>query len=81
MIPVKIITKEQAFELELEIAKVTPVARNGSGNANIVLVATGKVGNPKAEKIEIVDIKTGEKHVLFDKGKSFKFKGFYKKVL
>ena len=73
MIPVKIITKEQAQKLGL--------SNPGGGAMKVALVATGKVGNNKAEKIEIINIKTGEKQVLFDKGKKFFFTGFDKKVL
>jgi len=72
MIPVKIITKKKAQELGLSNT-------NGGGSMNVALIATGKIGNSIAEKIEIINIKTGEKYVLFDKGKKFIFKGFSKK--
>lgn len=43
---------------------------------NILLSATGKVGNDIAETIWIHHPITGEKQMVFDKGKSFPFKGF-----
>ena len=66
---IKIITKEQAVRLGL----------TGSGGMEFGLIATGKIGEKKAEKVEIVNIKTGEKKVLFDKGKKFKFDSWSKK--
>lgn len=79
MIPVKIITKEEAIKLNL--SRPSSIIKTGGGSMNVGLMATGKVGNNKAEKIEIINLKTGEKKVLFDKGKRFIFKGFDKKVL
>ena len=79
MIPVKIITKEQANKLGL--TKTTPIIGGGGGSMNVALEAVGKIGNNKAEKISIINIKTGEKFVLFDKGKKFIFKGFKEKIL
>lgn len=79
MIPVKIITKEEAIKLNLSSSP--SIIKMGGGSMNVALVAMGKVGNDKAEKIEIINIKTGERKILFDKGKRFIFKGFDKKVL
>lgn len=77
MIPIKIITEKQAKILGLTTGFIKDV---GAGSINIGISATGKIGNNKAEKIEIINLKTGEKHILFDKGKKNIFKGFKKVV-
>lgn len=74
MIPVKIITTEEARKFGLS-------KPSGGGEMEVILVASGKIGNNKAEKIEIINRKTNEKQVLFDKGRGFKFKNFDKKML
>lgn len=77
MIPVKIITKEKAIKLGLIHPSST--VKTGGASINVVLTAIGKIGKKEADKIEIINIKTGEKKVLFDKGKKNIFKGFDKK--
>lgn len=67
---IQIITKEQAEELGLTKSNMD----KGSGGTIFGLIATGKSGEEKAERIEIHNPETGEKQILFDKGKKFKFK-------
>ncbi len=68
---IKIITKEQAEKLGL-----TKPNKYGGGKANFFLTATGKIGNKEPETVTIHNPETGEKQILFDKGKRFEFKGF-----
>lgn len=59
MTEIKIITKEKATEMGL---------RNGSGSSLFMLGAEGKSGNNVADKIFIINSKTGEKHILVENG-------------
>lgn len=43
---------------------------------NILLGASGRKGQERAETVWIEHPITREKHILFDKGKHFPFKGF-----
>ncbi len=60
-IPVRIITKEEATNQGLR----------GRGMP-FIIIATGKIEETKAEKIELHELKTGARHILFEKGKTNK---------
>lgn len=69
-IKAKIFFPEQAKKLGLPVSSFV----GGMGETTFIISASGQIGKTEAEKVSVHNTKTGEEHVLFEKGKTFELK-------